>query len=123
MVRLRTVTPSLKACFAALFLSPTFALAFDFPALSGRVVDQSGVMTAEAKSDVEAKSKALKDKSGIQLVVATVKSWRAATSNLRQSAFRFWKLGEAQKKTACCCWSRRSSTRCGSRSAMASCDA
>ena len=38
------------------------------------MVDQSGVMTAEAKSDVDAKSKALKDKSGIQLVVATVKS-------------------------------------------------
>jgi uncharacterized membrane protein YgcG len=97
MVRLRTVTPSLKACFAALFLSPTFAFAFDFPALSGRVVDQSGVMTAEAKSDVEAKSKALKDKSGIQLVVATVKSLEG--SDIETDAnqlFRFWN-GEAQQ--------------------------
>ena len=30
-----------------LFLS-SIALAFDFPALSGRVVDQAGVMTAES---------------------------------------------------------------------------
>jgi hypothetical protein len=36
MVRLRTVTPSLKACFAALFLSPTFAFAFDFPGVHWR---------------------------------------------------------------------------------------
>jgi uncharacterized protein len=98
MVRLRTVTPSLKACFAALFLSPTFAFAFDFPALSGRVVDQSGVMTAEAKSDIEAKSKALKDKSGIQLVVATVKSLEGSDiETYANQLFRFWKLGEAQK--------------------------
>jgi uncharacterized protein len=98
MVRLPTVTPSLKACFAALILSPTFAFAFDFPALSGRVVDQSGVMTAEAKSDVDAKSKALKDKSGIQLVVATVKSLEGSDiETYANQLFRFWKLGEAQK--------------------------
>ena len=90
--------PGLKACFAALFLSPTFAFAFDFPVLSGRVVDQAGVMTAEAKSDVEAKSKALEDKSGIQLVVATVKSLQGSDiESYANQLFRFWKLGEAQK--------------------------
>jgi uncharacterized protein len=90
--------PGLKACFAALFLSPTFAFAFDFPALSGRVVDQAGVMTAEAKSDVEAKSKALEDKSGIQFVVATVKSLQGSDiETYANQLFRFWKLGEAQK--------------------------
>ena len=68
------------------------------PALSGRVVDQSGVMTAEAKSDIEAKSKALKDKSGIQLVVATVKSLEGSDiETYANQLFRFWKLGEAQK--------------------------
>jgi uncharacterized protein len=86
------------ACFAALCLFPTFAFAFEFPALSGRVVDQAGVMTAEAKGGVEAKSKALEDKSGIQLVVATVKSLQGGDiESYANQLFRFWKLGEAQK--------------------------
>jgi uncharacterized protein len=66
--------------------------------LSGRVVDQAGVMTAEAKSDVEAKSKTLEDKSGIQLVVATVKSLQGSDiETYANQLFRFWKLGDAQK--------------------------
>src|SRR6516164_1856228 len=86
------------ACFAALCLFPTFAFAFEFPALSGRVVDQAGVMTAEAKGGVEAKSKALEDKSGIQLVVATVKSLQGGDiESYANDLFRYWKLGEAQK--------------------------
>ena len=35
----------------ALFLFAAFAFALDFPALTGRVVDQAGVMTAQSKSD------------------------------------------------------------------------
>jgi uncharacterized protein len=73
-------------------------LAFDFPALSGRVIDQAGVMTAETRSDVEAKSRALEDKSGIQLVVATVKSLQGSDiETYANQLFRFWKLGEAKK--------------------------
>ena len=48
--------------------------AFSFPPLTGRVVDQAGIMTAQSRSDLEAKLKNLEDKSGIQVVVATV--WR-----------------------------------------------
>ena len=81
-----------------LCLWPVMALAFDFPALSGRVVDQAGVMTAESKSDIEAKSKALEDKSGIQLVVATVKSLQGSDiETYANQLFRFWKLGEDKK--------------------------
>ena len=79
-------------CFAGL------AFALDFPELSGRVVDQAGVMSAESKSDVEAKSKTLEDKSGIQLVVATVKSLQGSDiETYANQLFRFWKLGEAKK--------------------------
>jgi uncharacterized protein len=86
------------AAVLILCLSSAVAVALDFPALSGRVVDQAGVMTAEAKSDVEAKSKALEDKSGIQLVVATVKSLQGGDiETYANQLFRFWKLGEAQK--------------------------
>src|ERR1700691_4206000 len=88
------------AAFALTFLFclSSLALAFDFPALSGRVVDQAGVMTAESRSDVEAKLKDLEDKSGIQLVVATVKSLQGSDiETYANQLFRFWKLGEAKK--------------------------
>jgi uncharacterized protein len=85
------------AAFALLgFASLAFAL--DFPALTGRVVDQAGVMTAASKSSVEAKSKDLEDKSGIQLVVATVKSLQGGDiETYANQLFRFWKIGEAKK--------------------------
>jgi uncharacterized protein len=92
--------PARAAAFALTFLLclPSLALALDFPALSGRVVDQAGVMTAESRSDVEAKLKGLEDKSGIQLVVATVKSLQGSDiETYANQLFRFWKLGEAKK--------------------------
>jgi uncharacterized protein len=84
---------------AALILSfASLAFALDFPPLTGRVVDQANVMTAESRSDVEAKLKDLEDKSGIQLVVATVKSLQGGDiETYANQLFRFWKLGEAQK--------------------------
>jgi uncharacterized protein len=81
-----------------LCLFASLALAFDFPPLTGRVVDQAGVISAQAKSDIEAKAKTLEDKSGIQLVVATVKSLEG--SDIETYGYqlgRFWKLGEAKK--------------------------
>jgi uncharacterized protein len=81
----------------AFFLAP-LAYALDFPALTGRVVDQAGVMTAQSKSDIEAKSKALEDKSSVQLVVATVKSLQGNdVETYANQLFRFWKLGEVKK--------------------------
>jgi uncharacterized protein len=81
-----------------LCLVPTVAFAFDFPPLSGRVVDQAGVISPASKSDVETKSKDLEDKSGIQLVVATVKSLQGGdVETYANQLFRFWKLGEAKK--------------------------
>ena len=86
------------AAVLILCLSPAVALALDFPALTGRVVDQAGVMSAESKSDIEAKSKTLEDKSGIQLVVATVKSLQGSDiETYANELFRSWKLGEAKK--------------------------
>jgi len=74
------------------------AFALDFPALTGRVVDQAGVMSAASRTNVETKSKNLEDKSGIQLVVATVKSLQGGDiETYANQLFRFWKLGEAKK--------------------------
>jgi uncharacterized protein len=81
-----------------LCLFVTAALAFDFPPLTGRVVDQAGVMSAQGRSAVEAKLKDLEDKSGIQLVVATVKSLQGSDiETYANQLFRAWKLGQAQK--------------------------
>ena len=95
------VAPAAMACAAALAFVLSLALtafAFDFPALSGRVVDQANIMSPVTRSDVEAKSKDLEDKSGIQLVVATVKSLQGSDiETYANQLFRFWKLGEAKK--------------------------
>ena len=76
----------------------SFALAFDFPALTGRVVDQAGVIQSGTRSDIEEMLKNLEDKSGIQLVVATVKSLEGSDiETYANQLFRTWKLGEAKK--------------------------
>jgi uncharacterized protein len=76
----------------------TVAFAFDFPQLTGRVVDQANVITPESRADLEAKLKDLEDKSGIQLVVATVKSLQGSDiETYANELFRTWKLGQAQK--------------------------
>src|SRR5579863_5080287 len=55
-------------------------------------------MTPASRSDVEAKLKSLEDKSGIQLVVATVKSLQGGDiETFANDLFRYWKLGEAKK--------------------------
>jgi uncharacterized protein len=76
----------------------TAAFALDFPQLTGRVVDQAGVMSAESRASIETKLKDLEDKSGIQLVVATVKSLQGSDiETYANELFRTWKLGQAQK--------------------------
>jgi uncharacterized protein len=79
-------------------LLPSIAAAFDFPPLTGRVVDQAGVMDAQSRTNVETKLKNLEDESSIQLVVATVKSLQGSDiETFANELFRFWKLGQAQK--------------------------
>ena len=70
----------------------------NFPALSGRVVDQANVLTPETRASIEGKLKDLEDKSGIQLVVATVSSLEGLEIEpYANQLFRAWKLGEAKK--------------------------
>jgi uncharacterized protein len=84
---------------AALFLCLLpLAFALDFPPLTGRVVDQAGVINAQTRGNLETKLKDLEDKSGIQLVVATVKSLQGSDiETYANQLFRLWKLGHAQK--------------------------
>jgi uncharacterized protein len=86
------------AAFAVLLWMVGAALALTFPALSGRVVDQAGIIDLQTQATIETKLADLESKSGIQLVVATVKSLEGQDiepyANL---LFRDWKLGEKTK--------------------------
>jgi uncharacterized protein len=74
------------------------AFAANFPALTGRIVDQANVISAETRSAVEPKLADLEAKSGIQLVVATVASLEGQEIEPYANAlFRTWKLGEKTK--------------------------
>jgi uncharacterized protein len=92
----KMLTASMAAALVFCLTSTSFAL--DFPTLTGRVVDQANVMSAASRSAVEVKSKDIEGKSGIQLVVATVKSLQGSDiETYANQLFRFWKLGEAKK--------------------------
>jgi uncharacterized protein len=89
---------TVAAGLLALCLGSALALAFDFPQLTGPVIDQADILTAASRSDIAAKSIALQEKSGIQLVVATVRSLEGSDiENYANLLFRTWKLGQAQK--------------------------
>lgn len=82
---------------ACLCLAVT-ALAVNFPALTGRIVDQAGIIPAETRSTLEPKLADLEAKSGIQLVVATVRSLDGLEIEpYANELFRTWKLGEKTK--------------------------
>jgi len=96
-----TLTSLLLRCIVyAILLCCTSSLAdaLDFPSLTGRVVDQAGIISAADRSALELKLKGLEDQSGIQLVVATVPSLQGADiETFANELFRHWRLGEATK--------------------------
>jgi uncharacterized protein len=95
----RPVLPKIRlAAVLLLSLVSGLACAFEFPPLTGRVVDQAAVIPVATRDAIEAKMRDLEDKSGIQLVVATVKSLQGGDiETFANQLFRTWKLGEAKK--------------------------
>jgi uncharacterized protein len=82
---------------AALWVGAALAAAA-FPALTGRVVDQAKILSPVTIADLERKLADLEQKSGIQLVVATVPSLGGEEIEpYANELFRAWKLGEAKK--------------------------
>jgi uncharacterized protein len=74
------------------------ALALNFPALTGRIVDQANIIPPDSRSAIEPKLVDLENKSGIQLVVATVNSLEGQEIEpYANQLFRTWKLGEKAK--------------------------
>jgi len=88
----------LPAVVAVLLSASLVALAANFPALTGRIVDQANIIPAATRVDIEPKLADLETKSGIQLVVATVSSLQGEEIEpYANELFRAWKLGEKTK--------------------------
>jgi uncharacterized protein len=70
----------------------------EFPALSGRVVDDAGVLDAATVQSLRAKLAALEARTTDQLVVATVKSLGGkSVEDYANRLFRRWQLGQKGK--------------------------
>jgi uncharacterized protein len=82
---------------AALLIGAVLA-ATNFPALTGRVVDDAHILSPVATADLERKLADLEQKSRIKLVVATVSSLQGEEIEpYANELFRAWKLGEAKQ--------------------------
>jgi uncharacterized protein len=94
----RARLPAALLALICLGVAGVAALAANFPALSGRIVDQANVIPVETRAALEPKLADLEAKSGIQLVVATVTSLEGQEIEPYANAlFRAWKLGEKTK--------------------------
>ncbi len=83
---------------AALAAGLVAALAQELPALTGRVVDNAHILNPATQASLETKLKDLEDKSGIQLVVATVPSLGGQEIEpYANDLARKWALGQKQK--------------------------
>jgi uncharacterized protein len=82
----------------ALLYTALAVFAVSFPALTGRIVDQAKLISADSRNAIEPKLADLEAKSGIQLVVATVTSLEGQEIEpYANELFRSWKLGERTK--------------------------
>src|SRR5262245_4412228 len=88
------------AALLATLLLATLALAqtLTFPALTGRVVDDAGVLDAPTRAALTEKLAALEAKTTDQLVVATVRSLQGTSiEDYGNRLFRNWRLGQQGK--------------------------
>ncbi|MBO6717320.1 MAG: YgcG family protein [Rhizobiaceae bacterium] len=90
----RFVRQALVACLLVLLAFPV--LAQSLPALTGRVVDNAGIIDAGTESSLTARLAAFEDKSSDQIVVATIQSLGGeAIEPYANRLFRAWGLGQA----------------------------
>jgi uncharacterized protein len=95
------MAPRLSRALASLafgLLLAAGALAQTFPALSGRVVDQAGLLAPDRRAALEAKLTAHEDRTTDQIVVATVRSLEGhEIEDYANRLFRHWQLGQREK--------------------------
>ena len=87
---------ALIACLTFLLLLPAFAL--DFPALSGRVVDEANILDQATRTALTDKLAALEAKTTDQLVVVTLKSLQGTSiEDFGVQLGRRWQIGQKGK--------------------------
>jgi len=76
----------------------TFAQSLTFPALTGRVVDEAGILDAQTRATLETLSADLEAKSTDQLVVVTLKSLQGTSiEDYGYQLGRHWQIGQKDK--------------------------
>ncbi len=90
------------ACIALVailtFCLVTIALALDFPALTGRVVDEANILDAATRASLTQKLADLETKSTDQLVVATLRSLQGTSiEDFGVQLGRRWQIGQRGK--------------------------
>ncbi len=86
------------ATIVALLLFVATALAVDFPALTGRVVDNAGIIDTTTRSSLETRLADYEKKSSDQIVVATIPSLQGEVlEDYANRLFRTWGLGQASE--------------------------
>jgi uncharacterized protein len=94
--RSTTTIGAALVAMAALLLVGFTALAAELPVLTGRVVDNAGIIDASTKVALTRKLAAFEAKSSDQIVVATVDSLDGEeVEPYANRLFRAWKLGQA----------------------------
>jgi uncharacterized protein len=84
--------------FVAVLLSAVAAAALDFPPLTGRVVDQAGILDPAARNELTDKLAALEQKTTDQFVVVTLKSLQGTTiEDFGVQLGRHWRIGQMGK--------------------------
>jgi uncharacterized protein len=92
------VTKSALLAVIAFFALLLPALALDFPALTGRVVDEANILDPATRAALTDKLAALEAKSTDQLVVVTLKSLQGtAIEDLGYQLGRRWQIGQKDK--------------------------
>jgi len=83
---------------ALVFAGAAPVRAQDFPQLTGRVVDEAGILPGNVRADLDAKLAALEARNGDQLVVVTLRSLRGETIEQYGVALgRAWQIGQKDK--------------------------
>ena len=93
------VRGAIFVAIAWIYLSgAALAQALTFPALSGRVVDEAGLLTAADRAALTASLAALEAKTTDQLVVVTLASLRGTTiADYGYQLGRHWQIGQKEK--------------------------